>query len=129
MLFIFGIVVIFAALAFVAYPLIKTSRQGAVIEDELESELQRKKESTYSALKELEFDYELGNLSPEDHRDLEERYKEKAVKILKDMDAAGEKTTGRKAPDLSDADDIEREILMARGRKQIDIKDDIMAPT
>lgn len=127
MVFVFGLAIILATFAFVAYPLISPSKKDVLIEDEMESELQFKKDSTYSALKELEFDYALGNLSPEDHRDLEERYKDKAIKILKDMDALETKTTSRKAPDLSALDDIEREILMARGRQGIDLEDEIMA--
>lgn len=127
MAFIFGLAIIFAAFAFVAYPLISPSRKNALIKDEMESELQFKKDSTYSALKELEFDYEIGNLSPEDHRNLEERYKEKAIKILKDMDKLGKKSIDREASDKADIDDIEKEILKARGGEAGDIEEEIMA--
>ncbi len=128
MIFFIGLLTIFAAFAFVAYPLIKPSPKDEVMEDELESELQFKKESTFSAIKELEFDYALGNLSPEDHRDLEDRYKEKAIKIMKDMDGLETEVTGRKAPQVAELDDMEREILMARGKGGArDLEDEIRA--
>ncbi|MBI2916971.1 MAG: zinc ribbon domain-containing protein [Chloroflexi bacterium] len=45
------------------------------------------KESTYAAIKELEFDYRAGSLSQEDYRDLESRYKRKAAALLQVEDA------------------------------------------
>lgn len=125
MVFVFGLAIILATFAFVAYPLIKASRRDNFIEDEMEDELQFKKEATYSALKELEFDYALGNLSKEDHHDLEERYKEKAITILKDMDGLETRSAGRKTPDMVDLDDMEKEILIARGGKAIDVEAEI----
>ena len=37
-------------------------------------------------LKELEFDFQSGILTEEDYRDLEARYKRKAISILRDVD-------------------------------------------
>lgn len=127
MVFLFGLLIFFAAFAFVAYPLVVARRQESVLEDELESELQFKKESTYSALKELEFDYALGNLSPEDHRDLEDRYKEKAINILKELDGLEVKPSANGVSSAADVDDLEKEIFLARKGKQDGLEDEIKA--
>ena len=44
------------------------------------------KESLYSTIKELDFDYEMGKLSDEDYKQLKNEYTEKAVVVLKDLD-------------------------------------------
>lgn len=126
MVFVFGLAIIIVTFAYVAYPLI-SPRKDEIIEDEPENEFQFKKDATYSALKELEFDYALGNLSPEDHHDLEDRYKEKAIRILKDMDELEAKASKIKLVDVSTLDDIEREILVARTGKPTDLEDEIKA--
>jgi hypothetical protein len=46
------------------------------------------RDTTYSAMKELDFDLEMGNLSQSDHQRLQDRYKRKAVAILKRIDDA-----------------------------------------
>jgi hypothetical protein len=56
-------------------------------------------------LKELEFDYQSGILTEEDYRELEARYKKKAISILKDADAL-EKG--------NESDDIEVEVRKLR---------------
>ena len=75
------------ALVFIAYPLFK--QKGTVeasSEDGKFKELHSKRDTTYSMLKELEFDFQSGILTEEDYRDLEARYKRKAISILKDAD-------------------------------------------
>ncbi len=84
------VAVILAALtfAFVAYPLFKKrSRSEGLTEDEKMQELHSKRDTTYSMLKELEFDFESGILTGEDYRDLEGRYKGKAISILRGIDS------------------------------------------
>lgn len=80
--------------AFVAYPLFR--QRWAVVnqaEDERLSELNSRRDTTYSMLKELEFDFQSGILSEEDYRELETRYKSRAISILRDIDGL-EKNTG-----------------------------------
>src|SRR3989304_6338454 len=73
--------------ALVAYPFFKQrSRLAASVEDETQRELYSKRDTTYSMLKELEFDFQSGILTEEDYRDLETRYKRKAISILRDID-------------------------------------------
>jgi ribosomal protein L40E len=76
-----------ATFAFASYPLFfrKQSPVAAVGNDELK-ELYSKRNTTYSMLKELEFDYNSGILTEEDYKDLEARYKKKAISILKGID-------------------------------------------
>ena len=49
-------------------------------------DLVARKEATYSALKELEFDYRTRKLSPEDYEELRTVYRLEAAEILKAMD-------------------------------------------
>ncbi len=75
------------SLFFIAYPLFKQKWSLAVPdEDEKFKELHSRRDTTYSMLKELEFDYQSGILTEEDYHDLESRYKRKAISILKDAD-------------------------------------------
>ncbi|MFC2020651.1 zinc ribbon domain-containing protein [Chloroflexota bacterium] len=76
-----------ATFIFIAYPLFK--RRLLIedsVDDEKSRELSSKRGTTYSMLKELEFDFQSGILTEEDYKDLEARYKKKAISILKDAD-------------------------------------------
>ncbi len=91
MAIVFLILVILGLLAAIAYPLLKGSSYQE--EDEFSNnphlqDLLSRKEETYSALKELEFDYGTGKLSEDDYQELHSRYKAKAVSILKEIDGA-----------------------------------------
>ena len=48
--------------------------------------LNNEKESIYNALKDIEFDYEIGKLSKNDFEELSLSYKSKAISILKEID-------------------------------------------
>jgi hypothetical protein len=49
-------------------------------------DLVSRRNAAYQALKELEFEYNLGNLSDEDYTDLRERYRSQAAGILQRLD-------------------------------------------
>lgn len=105
------VLLIIVAVAFVvAYPLWKPRPAAKADDAGQNDELLAQKESTYTALKELEFDYALGNLTPEDHRTLEEKYKDRAVNILKQIDERSKQP--RKGP--SPEEKLEAEILQLR---------------
>jgi len=77
-----------AVVAFIGYPLLQDHFAG---EEDLElpeedEELYRRKEATYSALKELEFDYKTGKLSEQDFQELDARFKADALEILEAID-------------------------------------------
>ena len=102
---------ILALVAFViSYPLWKKSAASNIAKITPNDELSAQKEATYAALKELEFDYALGNLTPRDHAELEEKYKDKAISILKQLDA---RETKRIRP-RSAEEEIEAEVLRLR---------------
>ena len=96
--------------AFVAYPLFKQkSRSVDSVEDEKLQELHSKRDTTYSMLKELEFDFQSGTLTKEDYQDLEARYKGKAISILRDIDDVGK--------DTEMEEEMEKQVLELRQSK------------
>ena len=113
----FAILLTVVAFAFLAYPLLRGPRRAvtAVTDadagDEHVDGLVTRRDTTYSMLKELEFDYHSGLLTEEDYHDLEGRYRGKAISILKNLDQAG--------PAGDDAGDaIERQVAELRREKQ-----------
>ena len=75
------------AFIFVAYPFFKRRTPSVdAVDDEKLRELYSKRDTTYSMLKELEFDLQSGMLTDEEHRDLEARYQREAISILRDID-------------------------------------------
>ena len=96
--------------AFITYPLLRQSlRIADSVEDEKLQELYSKRDTAYSMLKELEFDLQSGILTEEDYRDLETRYKRKAVSVLRDIDNLKQ--------DVSAEDKIEKQVLALRQEK------------
>ena len=96
--------------AFIAYPLLKQRvRSVDSVEDEKSQELHTKRDTTYSMLKELEFDLQSGILTEEDYQDLEARYKRKAISILRDIDDV------RKDTEVEE--EIEKQVLELRQSK------------
>jgi len=81
------------ALIFVGYPLFKRELVEEGPEEGLEDlELQKllsEKEQALAALKELDFDYQTGKLDEEDYLHLKDRYRAKALSLLKEIDQAG----------------------------------------
>lgn len=88
-----------AAVAFVGYPLLRqwTGEEEVELPEEVE-ELHRRKESTYSALKELEFDFRTGKLSESDYRELDTKYRADAVEILEAISEAETPAAKPKSP-------------------------------
>lgn len=54
------------------------------------NDLVSRRDAAYRAIKELDFEYQLGNLSESDYRGLRERYRREAAAILREMDVAAE---------------------------------------
>lgn len=69
-----------------------------------------RKDVLYGALKELDFDRAAGKLSDPDFLRIEAQYRERAIGVLREIDALVE--TGDPEADLSEA--LEREILALR---------------
>lgn len=50
------------------------------------TELQERKEAIYEAIKDIEFDYQMGKLSEADFKELRQEYKNQAIDLLKKID-------------------------------------------
>ena len=113
-----GAIVLVAALFFVVgYPLFRRPKleEAGVAEDSRRQDLVVRRESAYAALQELEFDLAAGSLSQEDYRDMEARYKNRALTTLKELDNLG----NRPGPEQ----EIEREIRALRsGGKSVEVE-------
>ena len=98
---------------FITYPFFKKRSgflaAGAVADDKLQ-ELHSRRETAYSMLKELEFDFQSGILTEEDYKDLEARYKGKAISILREIDSLA------KDDDIEDI--IEKQVMALRRSKE-----------
>ncbi len=84
---ILAVIMTILAAGFVVYPLFQRSEGEPVSvgREELEA-LLWEKQATYLALKDLEFDRSMGKLSEADYQELSQRYKGKAISILKRLD-------------------------------------------
>ena len=92
---------------FVVYPFFRRRSSSVdAVDDERLRELYSKRDTTYSFLKEVEFDLQAGMLTDEEHRDLETTYQRKAISILRDIDNL------KKAPEIEQ--EIEKQVLELR---------------
>ncbi len=105
MIYFFSFILMAGALGYLALPLFRGAREEPDPGPDESSELETQKTAAYTAIKELQFDYELGNLTPDDHQELETKYRKKAARILKDLDEM------KTRPQF---DDLETEIMNRR---------------
>lgn len=110
-----------AAFALVGYPLLqrRAEPETAQTADNPQSEaLLSGREATYAAIKELDFEYELGNLSPADYQELRERYRRRAAGILRELDEVGPEPSApavaRAQPKGGAEEEIERAVRLVR---------------
>ncbi len=125
MIYIFSFLLMAAVLGYVALPLFRRSREVMETDEDEIAQLEARKTATYTAIKELQFEYELGNLSAADHHDLEEKYKSKAAEILKELDQAPggapvdeveQQIQRRRKGGIRLEDEIERQVARRRGK-------------
>jgi biopolymer transport protein ExbB/TolQ len=96
-----------AALAYVLWPLLTQQPPALLVEDDRLMELLARKDSTLRALKDLEFDHQVGKLSEEDYTRFYERLSRQAVALIGQI----EKVT----PQISSLDEaVEAEIAKQR---------------
>ncbi len=114
MFFLFLIAI--ATAAFIALPLFRKRRQGSLLslsDSDIDTkelrELISQKEAAYAALKELEFDYDIGKLSDEDYKELQQRYQGEAIAVLKRIDELQGESKVSSMEEL-----IEQEVARAR---------------
>jgi len=80
-----------AVFALVSYPLLRPGRGEADIvptDHGGTEDLLAQRDAAYAAIKELEFEFHLGNLSQRDYEELRARYRQRAADILRRLDAA-----------------------------------------
>lgn len=110
------LIITLIAAALAAYPLLSKRPAGQSAdgssqsnEDRL-SELLEKKQTIYSALKELEFDYRTGKISDDDYRQMIGGHKAEAVAILKAIEEAVKRSDF--------GDEIEKRVMELRRSSQ-----------
>ena len=114
-----------AAFALVGYPLLRPRRgeEGFLSTNHRGTEdLLAQRDAAYAAIKELEFEFHLGNLSQQDYDDLRARYRQRAADILRRLDAAEQEAAaaseksdvGGPSRDGGGAEEIERAVALLR---------------
>jgi len=72
---------------FIAYPLLQKNRQAvSFASNHRAEELEARKAEIYAAIKDIDFDFQMGKLSQEDYDQLRNQYKAEAVALLKRAD-------------------------------------------
>jgi hypothetical protein len=86
----FIILLIFiGSIIYTIIPFFKKDVEKIEIRDEELERLKEEKESIYSIIKDIEFDYKTNKLSYEDYNSLINEYKKKAIIIMKEIDKKG----------------------------------------
>jgi len=104
MIYLAIIVLMLVAFTVVGWPLVGSSRALAPQGDgpsRLDA-LLRRRDAAYRAIKDLDFEHELGNLSDSDYQGLRERYRREAAGVLQQLDDAA-KAEAERAADASEA--------------------------
>jgi hypothetical protein len=97
MIYLAIIVLMLVAFTVVGWPLVSSSRAFAPQPGEASpvDALSRQRDAGYRSIKELEFEYELGNLSDSDYQSLRERYRREAAAVLQKLEAAVKEAPSR----------------------------------
>ena len=107
--------------ALIVYPLMtkrKDTETDSPFEDKLDH-LLLQKESSYLALKELEFDYTIGKLSEQDYERLRSKLERTALSLLKEIDRPKQEKGKEKEIEREIDQEIEKEVLGMRRMKNL----------
>lgn len=121
MIYVVAAIVALAAFALVAYPLFqrKEELESALVPADGEvEELHSRREAIYGAIKELDFEYQLGNLSQPDYQDLRNQYRQKAASVLQEMDGLAEVGAKEPPPRPAWEDEIEEAVRSLRSKEK-----------
>jgi len=105
----------------IVYPLIakrKDAKADSPFKDKLDH-LLLQKESSYLALKELEFDYTMGKLSQQDYERLRSKLERTALSLLKEIDRLRQEKGKEKEIESEIDQEIEKEVLRMRRMKNL----------
>lgn len=88
LLYLSGLLLISAVAVFVAAPLFNPEREshGTGEQEGQAARWEKQKTDAYAALKEAEFDQQMGKLTEEDYRILREKYEARAIEALAQLD-------------------------------------------
>ena len=91
LVYVAGLAIIVAVAVSIAAPLLRPHVEpvGAPAADPERYRLEKEKELAYSAIKEADFDFEMGKLSTEDHAALREQYEARALAALAALERRG----------------------------------------
>jgi hypothetical protein len=109
LLYLVGLFFISAVAVFVAAPLFTPSASSESLpESEGQSApWEKQKTEAYAAIKEADFDLQMGKLTPEDYQMLREKYEARALEALAQLDrlspAANQEERGKKPASLNEA--------------------------
>lgn len=123
-------IIVIGIIAFIAYPLFTPAREEMEETPGALDGLAAQRDSAYDAIRDLDFDFQMGKLSQVDYAALREKYKSRAALALQQIDALGGNGTGKKIEEQvaqlraakcaaapSADDDVEREIARLRAGK------------
>ncbi len=89
-----ALVVSLAALAWVIWPLLDRSPALPLVEDDRLGTLIARKESVMTAIKDLEFDYNVGKLDDEDYQRYDQRLRRQAIGLIQQIETIAPQSTG-----------------------------------
>lgn len=119
MMYVVAAIIAVTAFALVAFPLFQRREEPELALQPLDIEvddLHSRREAVYSAIKELDFEYQLGNLSQDDYQDLRNQYRQKAASVLKEMDEISEVTPQSPDDRPTREDEIEEVVRSLRAK-------------
>jgi hypothetical protein len=126
---ILAIIIVLGVLAFIAYPLFKTSPEERTETPIALDGLLSQRDAAYDAIRDLDFDFQMGKLSESDYATMRERYRGRAAVALEQIDESSRTSAGSLAEEqiaalraakrvtVAPDDAIEREIALRRARK------------
>ncbi|HEX7588576.1 MAG TPA: hypothetical protein VF478_09700 [Anaerolineae bacterium] len=126
---ILAVIVVLGVLGFIAYPLFNTPPEERTETPVALDGLLSQRDAAYEALRDLDFDFQMGKLSQSDYTTMRERYKGRAAVALEQIDETNRLSAGAQAEEqiaklraakqaAPPADDaIEREIARLRAGK------------
>lgn len=92
MILLFKILILLVILLLIGIPYFTKLREDSdpsALQGRRQQELLQQKESAYTTIKELDFDYRMGKLSSEDYKALRTKYEQQAISFLKQLDELG----------------------------------------
>lgn len=120
-------VLVIGVIAFIAYPLFNPPRAEISDAPNALETLVAQRDSTYDAIRDLDFDYQMGKLSQADYTLLREKSKARAAQILKQIDelsgngsnAAAEAQIEAQVAQLrqAKADDVQAQVAQRRAKR------------